>query len=102
MLLARSCQQGHRSTQRRFLTHQLCTAFHVDASLLTILLDTTQDVVHVIREESLRIQHRLNHPSDRLQAHGLVVRVLVPLDTSALSLLQCTQLYVPLDAVVGA
>lgn len=46
---------------------------------LTVLLDPTEDIVHVVREESTTVQHCLNQTRDSLERHGLVVRVLVPL-----------------------
>lgn len=45
----------------------------------TIRLDTAENVVHVVREESASVQHRLDHPGDSLERHLLAMRVLVPL-----------------------
>lgn len=46
----------------------------------TIFLDAAENVVHVVWEEALCIEHRLNEPRDRTERHLLGVRVTVPLN----------------------
>jgi hypothetical protein len=47
---------------------------------LTIgLVDATEDDVSVVREESMRVEDRLDHSSDGFDRHGFRMGVLVPL-----------------------
>ena len=46
----------------------------------TVLLDTTKDVVDVVWEESLRVQHRLDESCDGTEGHVFRVRMFVPLE----------------------
>lgn len=46
---------------------------------LTIFFNSAENVVDVVGEEALRIQHRLNKTSDGAEGHVLRVRVPVPL-----------------------
>ena len=77
MLLAHNFQQDHTSIQLQFL--QVSFTFPSLKTRLTVLLDSTENVVDVVREESLCVKHRLNHPGDCLQSHRLVVCVFIPL-----------------------
>ena len=45
----------------------------------TVFLDSTQDVVDVVREEALRVKHRLDEPRNRSEGHVFRVCVAVPL-----------------------
>ncbi len=56
---------------------------------LTILLDAAEDVVDVVWEEALRIEHRLDQTGDSAKRHVLCVRVSVPLKRAADGLADC-------------
>lgn len=85
-LLARKSQQGQMSRQLRILaTGQMGARCNARQSL-TVFFDTTQNVVYIVREESLSVKHRLDHPSDRFEAHRLVMGVLVPLQYTSINI----------------
>lgn len=50
-----------------------------DRAPLTIFFDATEDIVYVVREEALGIEHRLDKAGDRAKGHLFIMRMLVPL-----------------------
>jgi len=48
---------------------------------LTVFFDATKDIVDVIWEEPLGVEHRLDEACDRPEWHRLVVSVSVPLES---------------------
>jgi len=46
---------------------------------LTVFFDATEDIVHVVGEETLCIEHGLDHACNGTKRHVLRVRVAVPL-----------------------
>lgn len=47
----------------------------------TILLDSSENIVYIIREEPFGVEHGLDQTGDGLQRHVLCVCVLVPLES---------------------
>ena len=45
----------------------------------TVFLDTTENVVNVVREEPLCIQHGLDHARDGAERHVFCMRMTIPL-----------------------
>lgn len=48
---------------------------------LSLLVQTAQDVVHVVGEEAFRIENGRDHSRNRVQGHRAAVRMSVPLKT---------------------
>lgn len=85
-LLARKNQQGRMNRQLRTLA-KVQTSVHCNTrQSLTVFFDTTQNVVYIVREESLSVKHGLDHPSDRFEAHRLVMGVLIPLQYTSINI----------------
>lgn len=45
----------------------------------TIFLDTTEDIVDVVREEPLCVQHSLDHAGDGAEGHVFCMCMTIPL-----------------------
>ena len=112
MLHARRIQLGRTSTLRLFLpvskvSTDWCLFVVEDISVptrdrsRTVRLDPAEDVVHIVREESSSIQHRLDHSRDRLERHLLAVRVLIPLPSQLSSAIVCPEAQAPPQSSSG-
>ena len=58
---------------------------------LTVFLDASEDVIDVVGEEALSIEHRLDQTGDRTKGHILRMCVSVPLGTGSQSVLDKTR-----------
>ena len=68
-----------------------CLFSEQEINVLTIFLNATEDVIDIIGEESLCIQHSLNEACDGTKGHVFCMRVPVPLEEGRGSGLHATR-----------
>ena len=88
MSRAHTIPQDRTSRRRRYLTRdkheirsknngQPCPIMRMNTR--TVVFYPSEDVVHVVRKESLCVEHRLYHPCNRTKGHVLCMGMTVPL-----------------------